>query len=253
MDNNQNPTGHSHHHHHHHVANTQNVPLDSDYLPMDPPTYKQSEPTYSQPPPQTLPVISPLHLEIPPSHNEVDVFPTPAEALTAPGAGPKIKLIDLYNQKIVAHNDSGKRKVPTQDQMEAHKAKAILLTCMDFRLLDDMVYFMKHVGYHNNYDQCILAGASLGFNQDQFPEWPVAFKKHVELAEKLHSISEIIVMDHSCCGAYKLIYGELTPDQERTKHFENILAFEKIMKGLHPTLKLHGYLMALDGTVEKLN
>ena len=40
----------------------------------------------------------------------------------------------------------------------------MLLSCMDFRLLDDIVVFMNALGYHNNYDQYILAGSSLGAN-----------------------------------------------------------------------------------------
>jgi len=38
----------------------------------------------------------------------------------------------------------------------------MVLSCMDFRLLDDTTVFMNARGYNNNYDQFILAGASLG-------------------------------------------------------------------------------------------
>jgi hypothetical protein len=46
----------------------------------------------------------------------------------------------------------------TQDQLTAKTAKAMVLSCMDFRLLDDIVHFMNDKGYNNNYDQYILAG-----------------------------------------------------------------------------------------------
>lgn len=59
----------------------------------------------------------------------------------------------------------------TQDQLTAHQAKCFLVTCMDFRLIDDVTHFMDRMGYNNNYDQFILAGASLGFVQDKFPHW----------------------------------------------------------------------------------
>jgi hypothetical protein len=36
---------------------------------------------------------------------------------------------------------------------------------MDFRLVDDLVYFMDSIGLNNNYDQFVLAGGSLGFTQ----------------------------------------------------------------------------------------
>jgi hypothetical protein len=39
---------------------------------------------------------------------------------------------------------------------------------MDFRLCDDIVKFMNEQGFNNNYDQFVLAGASLGFSQEKY-------------------------------------------------------------------------------------
>jgi len=60
---------------------------------------------------------------------------------------------------------------PTQDQTKAHNAKCFVIACMDFRLVDDNVHFMNSIGYHNNYDQFVLAGGSLGFTQEKYPAW----------------------------------------------------------------------------------
>jgi len=35
-----------------------------------------------------------------------------------------------------------KNKVATQNQLVAHHAKCFLVTCMDFRLMDDITHFM---------------------------------------------------------------------------------------------------------------
>ena len=41
---------------------------------------------------------------------------------------------------------------------------ALLLSCMDYRLTDDVYGFMQHdLGMHGKYDYVILAGAALGF------------------------------------------------------------------------------------------
>lgn len=69
----------------------------------------------------------------------------------------------------------------TQDQLTAHHAKVFLLTCMDFRLLDDIARFMNNQGYNNNYDQYILAGASLGLNQKKFPHWGETLLDHMAI------------------------------------------------------------------------
>jgi len=48
----------------------------------------------------------------------------------------------------------------------------------------------------------------------------------LDLAEKLHDIKEIIVIDHDKCGAYKFFYGpDITPEKERELHQENIQKF----------------------------
>jgi hypothetical protein len=59
----------------------------------------------------------------------------------------------------------------TQDQLTAVHAKCFLITCMDFRLIDDITHFMDKKGYNNNYDQFILEGSSLGLTQTKFPHW----------------------------------------------------------------------------------
>jgi len=125
---------------------------------------------------------------------------------------------------------------------------------MDFRLLDDLVYFMKMVGYNTSYDQFILAGASLGYNQTKYSDWGDLFRKHVELAEQLHGIKEIVVIDHDKYGAYKLFYGQdLTPEKEKELHIENLMLFDEAIKTLHPNIVVHAYFMHLDGKVEKIN
>jgi hypothetical protein len=57
---------------------------------------------------------------------------------------------------------------------------------MDFRLIDDEVKFMNSIGYNKNYDEFVLAGASLGFTQDKYPSWGEALIDHMKIGEGLH-------------------------------------------------------------------
>jgi hypothetical protein len=52
---------------------------------------------------------------------------------------------------------------------------------MDFRLVDDTVYYLNSLGLNNNYDQFVLAGASLGFTQDKYPEWGKTLLAHMSI------------------------------------------------------------------------
>jgi len=75
----------------------------------------------------------------------------------------------------------------TQDQTVAHEAQCFMISCMDFRLLDDIVHFMDKLGYNNNYDQFILAGASLGYTQTKYPHWGKSLTDHMEIGLSLHN------------------------------------------------------------------
>lgn len=111
---------------------------------------------------------------------------------------------------------------------DKHTAKAMVLTCIDFRFIDDIVNDMISLGYLDSYDQFILAGASLGYNtglnQDDANNtysttlvpnpndpssnsWGILFEKHIDIAKDVHNIQEIIIIDHYDCKAFKLFYG----------------------------------------------
>lgn len=136
------------------------------------------------------------------------------------------------------------------------KAKALMLSCMDYRLTDDLVAQMNKNGMHDEYDHIVLAGASLGVVADELSGWRPAFWDQLDLAVKLHGIEEVIVIDHRDCGAYKLIKGEeavATPDLETAVHTETIRSFATLVRNAYPDLAVSGHLMALDGSVETVS
>lgn len=137
------------------------------------------------------------------------------------------------------------------NQLTAHKAKALVITCMDFRLIDDAVIYLNKIGYTNNYDEFILAGASLGYNQKIYSEWSKTLDMHIELAKKLHDIKEIIVIDHMSCGAYKIFYKRenISEADEIELHKQNFAIFKETINNKYPELKVTSLLMKLDGSV----
>ena len=139
----------------------------------------------------------------------------------------------------------------TQNQLTAHSAKTIVLTCMDFRLIDDSSLFLNSIGLHNNYDNFILAGASLGYNQTLYSACSEKFDKHIELAEQLHDITDVIVLDHIQCGAYKLFYNlsSITRVDEIALHHQNFIIFKQTINQKYPHLNVSSYLMDLDGSI----
>ena len=142
---------------------------------------------------------------------------------------------------------------PETFQPRLFEAKALVYTCMDFRLLDDIVQFMNEKGLTCNYDQFILAGVSLPFVEEKFKHWRKVAKQHLDLAIQLHKIEEIICLEHEQCGAYKLSYPDLTPENERNQHIQNVEVFERKMLKSHPTLTFSAFYMHIDGSTERIN
>ncbi len=132
---------------------------------------------------------------------------------------------------------------------------ALLLSCMDYRLMDDIVRYMDGRGMTDKYDHVVLAGASLGAMTDQFSEWGKTFRDHLEVAIDLHQIKQLIIMDHRDCGAYKTILGEdfaKDPAKETQVHTEYLALLAAEIKTLHPELPVETLLMNLDGSVERI-
>lgn len=134
-------------------------------------------------------------------------------------------------------------------------AEALLLTCMDFRLVDDIERYMEARGLKDRYDHVVLAGASLGGLNDRFPTWGDVFWTHLDLAIELHEAHRVIVLDHRDCGAYRMILGEAAvkdADAELKAHVKQLYAFRSAILTRHPHMEVEIGLMALDGTVTQI-
>ncbi|HTH15061.1 MAG TPA: carbonic anhydrase, partial [Magnetospirillum sp.] len=78
-------------------------------------------------------------------------------------------------------------------------AEALLLSCMDYRLVDDIVRYMDGRHMTNQYDHVVLAGASLGAVSEKL-NWGRTFWDHLDVAMELHHIKKVIILDHKDCG-----------------------------------------------------
>lgn len=137
----------------------------------------------------------------------------------------------------------------------AAQIEALAITCIDYRLVDDGVRFFDGLHLTNEYDQVALAGASLAGVSPEFPSSNAAVWDHVGIAKQLHHIKKVIVLDHRDCGAYKVAFGKAFAaghDAETAQHKKVMLQFQTMLKQKHPDLGSEFYLMALDGTAERV-
>jgi len=133
------------------------------------------------------------------------------------------------------------------------KAGTLLLSCMDYRLMDEIERYMLRRGLYHNYDHIILAGASLGAVTDKYPAWSRTFWDHLDLAVKLHEIQTVMVMDHRDCGAYKVLLGEdysKNTNRETAEHTVKLIQLKGMINKKHPEIEVETLLMGLNGEVE---
>lgn len=142
-----------------------------------------------------------------------------------------------------------------QTNTEARKTKALLLNCMDHRLVDDVTRYMNSRGMCDSYDQIALAGAAIGVLTEEKSAWGETFWDHVDMARELHDIGKIIVIDHRDCGACKAFVtpecGQ-DPDAELKLHSIMLNRLAKEIGNREPGLEVELLLMNLDGTVQQI-
>ena len=132
---------------------------------------------------------------------------------------------------------------------------ALLLSCMDYRLMDDVEKYMSGRGLRDKYDHVILAGASLGAVTEKYPAWNQTFWEHLDIAIKLHDIKTVIVMDHRDCGAYKVILGADSVKDAKTEKDTHVVRLKQLRAAInkkHPKLAVETLIMSLDGKAETI-
>lgn len=134
-----------------------------------------------------------------------------------------------------------------------HATEALVLNCMDYRLVGPVSDYLEARGLRGRYDQIVLAGGAIGVMSDQTAAWAETFWQHVTLAQDLHGIQKIIVIDHRDCGACKAFVGKTCADErarETEIHTAWMSALANEIKTRAPGLEVELLLMDLDGSIE---
>ena len=142
------------------------------------------------------------------------------------------------------------RSYPTGYKVPFHNV--LLISCMDLRLLENIVHFMEYENLINRYDQYIMAGASIGAlvstadkedelkRLDEYKGWETALLQHVELSIQLHNIKDIYILEHRNCGAYKAFLKDGLGDYEEYGYEKEFADHKKYAQRLSD--KLNDYL-----------
>jgi carbonic anhydrase len=130
---------------------------------------------------------------------------------------------------------------------------AMLLTCIDPRMPEPTINYMKSRNMIGKYSQFTFAGAAIGVVAPAFKDWEKTFWDNLAASIQLHHIPKVIAMDHRDCGAAKIAYGPekvANPTIETATHKAALVEFRKQVGERHPKLAVETGLMTLDGKVE---
>ena len=138
------------------------------------------------------------------------------------------------------------------DVVDSTGIPVLLLTCMDYRYPHAILNTMDSAGLRGKYDQLVLAGAGLGVVHK--PEWQITFFDPLRFAIEHHHVTQLIILEHRDCGAYREFLG-ITPDdpeKERQAHIEQSSKAIRVTLAEFPELKKARSLLLPIETVEEL-
>jgi hypothetical protein len=166
---------------------------------------------------------------------------------------------------------------PSEKNYTLPKHNVLVLSCMDLRLTDNMLNFLHFDNLHNRYDHVILAGASLLCTRKNknllrdnpkatdpiesprtsYANWRQVFYDQLHIAEALHDIKDVYIIEHQDCGAYKSFLvpkvGMSTLTLEKKWHQTFSVELANDIQKAHPKLNVHCFFIDLRGNVELLH
>ena len=120
------------------------------------------------------------------------------------------------------------------------KYEAMVLSCIDPRFQPKVYKYLKAKKLTGKYSSFTIAGAAIGVTAKKFKKWHSTFFDNLSTSIKLHNIKKLIVINHSDCGAAKIVNGKKKFNSivENRIHKESFKKIKKIVNKKFPSLKI---------------
>lgn len=133
-----------------------------------------------------------------------------------------------------------------------HHCQALIIACIDFRLIDNIHQWAKKLGLKDDYDLLTVGGASQQIADPDKKEYREFLLKQIDISVKLHKIEQLILIHHEDCGAYGGKAAFASDEEELRRHITDMTKTEKIIKDKHSQLKIIKVYAKLDESFEKV-
>lgn len=113
-----------------------------------------------------------------------------------------------------------------------HKAEALIVTCIDFRLQEAINQWISQNFSPKTFDRVALAGGVKNLD---------IIMGQIEIAKRLHGIKKVVLINHEDCGAY----GDEGTEE---KHRDDLHVAKEKIQSKFPDLAVDTYYLHLNGT-----
>ena len=123
----------------------------------------------------------------------------------------------------------------------------MVLSCIDPRFQPKVFKYLKTKKLTGKYSSFTIAGAAIGVTHKKFKKWHSTFLDNLSTSIKLHNIKKLIVINHSDCGAAKIVNGKkkFNPSIENKIHKDSFKKIKKILIKKFPKLKVNFKILSL--------
>lgn len=139
----------------------------------------------------------------------------------------------------------------------AHHCKSLLIRCIDFRLAKSIKNYLEANNLLGDCDVLSVAGAIKSLISPNNPGDKDFILGQIDISVSLHQIKEVILVNHTDCGAYGGSSKFTFKKEEREFHVKEMQAAKEIILEKYPTLKIKMVLAEImpDGNfeLEKIN
>jgi carbonic anhydrase len=132
--------------------------------------------------------------------------------------------------------------------------KAMLLSCVDPRTQAPIATWMNQpfpeshaTSLEGKYSQFTIAGAAIGVIAPRFEAWRETFWENLSASVQLHKIANLVVVDHSNCGALGIAYGQDVLNNSKFELDAHMIVVTELKRQLalrHPDMAFQAWYVA---------
>jgi hypothetical protein len=145
---------------------------------------------------------------------------------------------------------------PAIARAEKKVPKALVLSCIDYRILEAERYFLSLQNLGGQYDFTALAGASLALSGMPHQYDADAFWDQLDISYRLHHIKKVIILDHQDCAVFQYKIDPNLADNpalELTTHTEYLSRAYWAIRDRYPDLNIELYFVNLNTDVKQIS